>query len=44
VSNDTHQSTTDPDAKLACKGKVAKLSYNGNLPVENRNDEIVKGY
>jgi hypothetical protein len=36
-SNQTHESKTDPDAKLARKGdgKEAKLSYNGNL--ENRN-------
>src|SRR5262250_1244961 len=38
-SNQTHESKTDPDAKLARKGKgkEAKLSYNGNLLVENRN-------
>jgi transposase len=38
-SNDTHQSTTDPDAMLARKGagKEAKLSYNGNVLMENRN-------
>src|SRR5713101_1127290 len=38
-SNETHASTTDPDAKLARKGagKEAKLSYSGNLLVENRN-------
>lgn len=42
-SNDTHQSTTDPDARLARKGngKEAKLSYNGNLLTENRNGLIV---
>jgi len=42
-SNDTHESKTDPDAKLARKGKgkEAKLSYNGNLLVENRNGLIV---
>ena len=36
-SNQTHESTTDPDALLARKGngKEAKLSYNGNLLVEN---------
>ena len=34
-SNQTHESKTDPDAKLARKGdgKEAKLSYNGNLLV-----------
>jgi transposase len=38
-SNDTHESTTDPDAMLARKGsgKEAKLSYNGNVLMENRN-------
>jgi transposase len=42
-SNETHESTTDPDAKLARKGpgKEAKLSYSGNLQVENRNGLIV---
>jgi Transposase DDE domain len=37
-SNQTYESKTDPDAKLARKGKgkEAKLSYNGNLLVENR--------
>src|ERR1043165_4025178 len=39
-SNQTHESTTDPDARLARKGngKEAKLSYNGNLLTENRNE------
>src|SRR6266702_4332548 len=38
-SNQTHASKTDPDAKLARKGKgkEAKLSYNGNRRVKNRN-------
>jgi IS5 family transposase len=40
-SNETHESKTDPDAKLARKGKEARLSYNGNLLVENRNGLIV---
>jgi hypothetical protein len=42
-SNQTHASKTDPDAKMARKGKgkEAKLSYNGNLLVENRNGLIV---
>jgi len=42
-SNQTHESKTDPDAKLARKGKgkEARLSYNGNLLVENRNGLIV---
>src|SRR3989454_1192299 len=42
-SNETHASKTDPQAKLARKsdGKEAKLSYSGNLLVENRNGLIV---
>src|SRR5215472_4897219 len=38
-TNDTHASTTDPDALMARKGsgKEAKLSYNGNVLMENRN-------
>src|ERR1700732_1079224 len=42
-SNQTHASKTDPDAKMARKGKgkEAKLSYNGNLLVENGNGLIV---
>src|SRR5262249_28422334 len=42
-SNQTHESTTDPDALLARKGngKEAKLSYNGNVLTENRNGLIV---
>jgi len=42
-SNQTHESTTDPEALLARKGngKEAKLSYNGNLLVENRNGLII---
>ena len=38
-TNDTHASTTDPDAKLARKGKgkEAKLSYTGHVLMENRN-------
>jgi transposase len=42
-SNETHESTTDPDALLARKGsgKEAKLSYTGNLLIENRNGLIV---
>ena len=42
-SNETHESRTDRDALLARKGtgKEAKLSYNGNLLIENRNGLIV---
>ena len=42
-SNQTHESKSDPEAQLArkSKGKEAKLSYSGNLLVENRNGLIV---
>ncbi len=42
-SNRTHESKSDPEAQLArkSKGKEAKLSYSGNLLVENRNGLIV---
>jgi transposase len=42
-SNQTHESKSDPEAQLARKGqgKEAKLSYSGNLLVENRNGLIV---
>ena len=42
-SNETHESKTDPEALLAKKGegKESKLSYSGNLLVENRNGLIV---
>src|SRR6201984_1126158 len=42
-SNQTHESKTDPEARLARKGpgKEAKMSYSGNLLVENRNGLIV---
>ena len=42
-SNETPPSKTDPDSKMARKGKgkEAKLSYNGNLLVENRHGLIV---
>ena len=38
-SNDTHASTTDPEARLAkkSKGKEAKLSYSAHALMENRN-------
>ena len=36
-SNETHESKSDPEAQLARKGpgKEAKLSYSGNLLVQN---------
>jgi transposase len=42
-SNETHQSTTDPDARLARKsgGHESKLSYCGNVLIENRNGIVV---
>src|SRR5271169_3352080 len=42
-SNETHESKTDPEALLARKseGKESRLSYSGNLLVENRNGLIV---
>jgi transposase len=42
-SNETHESTTDPDAKLftKLKGNAAKLCYIGNLLTENRHGLVV---
>ncbi len=42
--NETHQSTTDPDAKLYRKsyGKEAKLCFMGHVLTENRNGLIVE--
>ena len=42
-SNATHESTTDPDARLARKsgGHEAKLAYCGNILIENRNGLVV---
>ena len=42
-SNDTHASTTDPEARLARKGngKEAKLSYTGHALMENRHGLLV---
>lgn len=41
--NDTHQSTTDPEARLAKKGpgREAKLSYAGHVLMENRHGFVV---
>lgn len=41
--NDTHSSTTDPEALLARKGKgkEAKLSFSGHVLMENRNGLVV---
>lgn len=38
-SNETHESTTDPESKLATKGnhQAAKLSYAAHVLMENRN-------
>lgn len=42
-SNDTHQSTTDPESRLMRKGKgkEAKLSYGAHALMENRNGLLV---
>jgi transposase len=42
-SNETHESNTDPDSRLARKGsgKEAKLSYSAHALMENRNGLIV---
>ena len=42
-ANQTHASTTDPQARLAKKsaGKEAKLAYTGHLLMENRNGLLV---
>ena len=42
-SNDTHQSTTDPESRLARKGngKEAKLSFSQHALMENRNGLVV---
>ena len=42
-TNETHESTTDPDAKLMRKGngKKAKLSYSAHALMENRNGLLV---
>jgi len=42
-SNETHESTTDPDARLARKGdgKEARLAYTANALMENRNGLLV---
>ena len=43
-TNETHESTTDPESRMATKGssKEAKLSYMGHTVMENRNGLIVK--
>jgi hypothetical protein len=42
-SNETHASTTDPDARPAKKseGSEAKLAFTGHLLMENRNGLVV---
>jgi transposase len=42
--NETHQSTTDPEARLyrKSKGSEAKLSYLGHVLMENRNGLLVQ--
>jgi transposase len=43
--NETHESKTDPDARLyrKGKGKEARLSYMGHVLMENRNGLVVDG-
>lgn len=43
-SNQTHQSSTDADARLARKGsgKEAKMSYSGHVLMENRNGLVAQ--
>jgi transposase len=43
-SNQTHQSTTDPEARLykKSKGSEAKLAYLGHVLMENRNGLVVE--
>jgi len=43
-TNDTHASTTDPDAKLykKAKGQEAKLAFLGHVLMENRNGLVVE--
>jgi transposase len=42
-TNDTHQSTTDPEARLFRKGhgKEAKLSFMGHVTIDNRHGLVV---
>src|SRR4051812_43068472 len=42
-SNETHASTTDPDARLAKKsgGQESKMGFTGHLLMENRNGLVV---
>src|SRR6202041_2733984 len=44
--NETHESTTDPDAQLfrKSKGSEAKLSYLGHVLMENRNGLLVQTF
>jgi transposase len=44
--NQTHESTTDPDARLFTKssGSQAKLSYMGHILTENRNGLLVQTF
>src|SRR5215208_4209941 len=44
-SNETHESTTDPDAKLYRKGdgQESRLCYLGHVLMENRNGLAVAG-
>lgn len=42
-TNETHRSTTDPEARLAGRqGKESKLAYQGHVLTENRNGLVVQ--
>jgi hypothetical protein len=43
-SNETHASTTDPDARLFKKsaGQASRLCHMGHMPMENRNGLVVE--
>jgi len=45
-TNETHESTTDPDARLfrKSKGSEARLSYLGHVLMENRNGLLVQTF
>ena len=39
--NETHRSTTDPDARLAMKGKEARLCFGAHVLMDNREGLVV---
>jgi transposase len=40
-SNQTHRSTTDPESRLAMRGREAKLAYQGHVLADNRHGLVV---